>query len=506
MYFYLLSIFAAFTLFLAPAACPAQNVGGALEQLVELFESKGTLSSSEAAAIRATLSEERKHLEEERRAIEERERAVEEREKRLEEMAGRPVDAVTADEGGPAREPLETFYRNGFCFSSRTKDLYSLCIGGLLQADYRYFEYQDVDPGKDRFDLRRVRLILSGKVLRYFDYKFEYEFQGAGNRRLLDAYAGAGMSPSLNVRAGQFKEPFGLEQSSRDKNLFFAERSMGYYLTPQRDVGVMAHGSLWDGAVNYAAGIFNGDGLDDATGGDVDSPEITGRVALFPLRFIQSPLTENLLVGGSFSHASIDRNNVQCEVKTAGMTTFFNVAASAKFNIIREAGDRSRLGAELAWAAGPFLATGEYFRVRYGDIVTSSSRFDLEMKDYYVALLWMITGERPGLDGATVGPVAPGKGVFEGGWGALGLAVRYDVFEADESAYDTVINAGDSVREATAYSVALNWFLNANCRFILDYTRTEFDRPLLIQRDSMKGTSLYSDREDVITARFQIGF
>jgi len=69
-----------------------------------------------------------------------------------------------------------------------------------------------------------------------------------------------------------------------------------------------------------------------------------------------------------------------------------------------------------------------------------------------------------------------------------------------------VINAGDSVREATAYSIALNWFLNANCRFIIDYTRTEFDRPLLIQRDSMTGTALYSDREDVITARFQIGF
>jgi len=506
MFRYVLSILVFFSLFLPPATCLAQSGTGALEQLLNLFESKGTLSSSEAAAVRATLLQEKRDLEERRRNLEEKEREITEKERKLEEKIGKAKAPASIDDGKGIREPLETFYRNGFCLSSETGDRFSLCLGGLLQSDYRYFEYESDDPGKNRFDLRRVRLILSGKILRYFDYKFEYEFQGAGNRRLLDAYTGAGTSPSLRFRLGQFKEPFSLEQTSQDRNLFFAERSMGYYLTPQRDVGIMAHGSLWNDSFHYAAGLFNGDGLDDATGGDVDSPEVTGRIAVFPLKFLGTLLTENLLVGGSFSDASIDRNSVQCEVKTAGQTTFFNVASSAKFNIIRDAGRRTRLGADLAWAFGPFMASGEYFRIRYSDLTTSSSRFDLEMKDYYVAFLWMITGERPGLSGSVIGPIVPRKGLFEGGWGALGLAIRYDVFEADESAYDTVINPGDSVREARAFSIALNWFLNSNCRFILDFTRTEFDQPLLIQRDSMKGTSLYSDREDVMTARFQFGF
>ena len=101
-----------------------------------------------------------------------------------------------------------------------------------------------------------MRLLLKGNITNRFGYRFEYEFQGAGSRNLLDAYVDAHISPYASIRVGQFKEPFSLEQYTKDKNLFFAERSMGYYLTPGRDVGLMVHGSFWDDRINYGIGMF----------------------------------------------------------------------------------------------------------------------------------------------------------------------------------------------------------------------------------------------------------
>jgi phosphate-selective porin OprO/OprP len=219
------------------------------------------------------------------------------------------------------------------------------------------------------------------------------------------------------------------------------------------------------------------------------------------------PWWDGFQIGGSMSYAKIDRNNVEVEVKTTGMTTFFDVASSGKFNIIRDADNRFRYGAELAWTLGPVAVAGEYFHSFYEDIATSAEQFDFEMEDYYVSLFWMVTGEKPTLRKGIFQPIKPKRSLWEGGWGAIGVAFRYDAFEADEIVYDVLVEAGNSVREADAYTIAINWYLDETVRLVLDATRTKFDRPLLIDRgESYKKDALYSDCEDVITGRFQFSF
>ena len=177
-----------------------------------------------------------------------------------------------------------------------------------------------------------------------------------------------------------------------------------------------------------------------------------------------SSLWDGLQFGGSFSYANVDRNNVNIEAKTTGLTTFFDVASSAKFNIIREAKSQTRYGAELAWNYGPLLAWGEYINVKFSDVQTSSDQFNINVTDYYGALLWMVTGERPSIKDGKIQPIRPSRNLWQGGWGALGLAFRYDSFDAGDDAYKYLINKGDSVREATAYTIALNWYLNPYVR------------------------------------------
>ncbi|MCP4693972.1 MAG: hypothetical protein GY859_38410, partial [Desulfobacterales bacterium] len=231
-----------------------------------------------------------------------------------------------------------------------------------------------------------------------------------------------------------------------------------------------------------------------------------GRLVATPFRGAGIEYLENLQVGGSMEYASIDRNNVDIHVKTAGLTPFFDVSSSTKFNIIREADSRAGYGAELGWSLGPLALSGEYIRTRHRDVATSAREFDIDLQNYYISLFWMATGETPMFQNGVLQPVAPNRAPRRGGWGALGLAIRWDVFETDEAVYDYLIKAGNSVREARAYSFALNWILNPHVKVIFDASTTRFDIPLLIDRDPRTGEAVYSDREDVFTGRFQFMF
>ncbi len=495
--------------------------GVALEELLDVLEDKGILAAEESERIRRAYTLERKRLvAKERRmesmiaSLEEREAELDRREKRL-EMREKPVlmeKAVLRGEEKPS-EPVRPEAGSSheekepaFCLSGLGSEDSILCFNGLLQSDYRYYSYDEGDPDRNRFDIRRARLGLDLRLNGRFRFKALYEFEGAGSRRLLDACLDVRTSPLISFRIGQFKKPFGLEESTRDKDIFFAERSMAHWLGPYRDLGLMAYGSLLTDRVWYGLGIYNGDGLDDTSGGDVDAPEFSGRVAVSLFGGDRPSPAGHLQIGGSYRYARIDRNNVDFEVMTAGLTTFLDVASRAKYRVIQEADSRRAMGLELGWTKGPVALAAEYRNMEYREIATSVESFDVEMDDCYVSLLWMLTGERPVLRGGGVEPIAPKKNLWKDGWGGLGLAVRYDVFEAEESIYDNLVTKGNSVRKARAYTIALNWYLNSSCRLIFDATRTVFDEPLLVDRDSILGTSIYAEREDVYTGRFQFVF
>ncbi len=525
--------------------CAAESQ--ALEQLLDLLRQNGAISDEQAGKIKATLAKDQKALADREKELEQREKALTQREQVLtqrEQARKEKVKSQSPSQGGfahaerkpsalslseettevetakaetekavqkiPVKEngfPLEAVFDNGLYLRSREKDIFELRIGTLLQVDYRYFNYSgDVDPNKDRFDIRRARLLLTGHLYRRFFYKFQYQFAGAGSRRLLDAYVDTRVLPYISFRVGQFKEPFSLEQVTSSKNIFFAERSMGYFLTPLRDVGLMAHGLLWKDRIHYGVGIFNGDGLDDSVGGDSDSPEFTGRLVYAPFKNMGIPIWNGLQIGGSYSYAKADRNNVKVAVETSGLTPFFEINSAAKFNIIRDVNARTRYGAELAWAYGPLLLWGEYINLQFSDVKTSDARFNINLEDHYGSLLWMITGEEPALKNGKIQAIRPLRNLGQGGWGALGLAFRYDNFDAGDAAYKHLIDPKTYVREATAYTIAVNWYLNPYIRLLLNATRTNFDQPLLIYKDSLTGEAFFSDREDMVEGRFQFQF
>ena len=156
-----------------------------------------------------------------------------------------------------------------------------LVLGGYIQVN---FEDGDVSAFegrfgqtalKDRFRLRRARINLTGDFAENFDFKVEGDFgnsDGLNSNRTAfsgtDIFVNWHQFAEANVKAGQWKAPFGLEQLTPDPTLIIIERSLPTgAITPERQVGAQLWGkpfaTIWPAQkdlLTYYAGIFNGNG------------------------------------------------------------------------------------------------------------------------------------------------------------------------------------------------------------------------------------------------------
>src|SRR5438309_7992245 len=127
-----------------------------------------------------------------------------------------------------------------------------LVLGGFIQMN---FEDGDVSAFegrfgqtalKDRFRLRRARINLTGDFAEQFDFKVEGDFEnsdGLNSSRTAfeatDIFVNWHQFAEANVKAGQWKAPFGLEQTTPDTTLYTIERTLPTgAITPERQVGV----------------------------------------------------------------------------------------------------------------------------------------------------------------------------------------------------------------------------------------------------------------------------
>src|SRR6476619_1409573 len=131
-----------------------------------------------------------------------------------------------------------------------------LVLGGYVQIN---FEDGDVSAFegrfgqtalKDRFRLRRARINLTGDYAEQFDFKVEGDFENSdginANRTAFsgtDIFVNWHQFQEAQVKVGQWKAPFGLEQLIPDPSLIIIERSLPTgAITPERQVGVQVWG------------------------------------------------------------------------------------------------------------------------------------------------------------------------------------------------------------------------------------------------------------------------
>jgi phosphate-selective porin OprO/OprP len=390
---------------------------------------------------------------------------------------------------------------NGFGFSSADSNFVAT-LHGLIQADTRAFINDGGGTlGKNTFLIRRARPIFTGTVFHDFDFNFTPDFGGT-TVQIFDAYLNYRYSPELQLEAGKFKSPVGLEALQSDPWTSFNERSIATDLAPNRDVGFELHGDLFGGTISYAAGIF--DGTPDYNGTTVnqdsdDDKAFAGRLFFQPWKTSKVAALQGLGFGAGGSY-EVDRNtaaDLTPGYRTDGQQNFYTYAAGVIAN-----GDHWRISPQGYYYYGPFSLLGEYIisDQHVSRPAPAAASADLQNTAWEISGGWLLTGESASYNGVTPRhPFSPKNGQ----WGAWQVVARYADLDIDNAAFAgaTPLAAAGSASEAKAWSVGLNWYLNRDIRINASFSRTTFERG-----GTAAPTAMTAQPENVIFTRIQLAF
>jgi phosphate-selective porin len=252
-----------------------------------------------------------------------------------------------------------------------------LVLGGFIQAN---FEDGDVSAFEgrfgetainDRFRLRRARLNLTGDYAEQFDFKLEGDFGQSdgtsGNRTAFsatDVWVNYHEFPAAQVKIGQYKAPFGLEQLTPDTSLLTIERTLPTgAITPDRQIGAELWGkpftSIWPeqkDLLTYYAGIFNGNGR-NITVNDNNNFMFVGRLELQPLKDVFGK-GSFLKFGGDVLN-SRDEQGVNISQSS---NLLVNSDGSLSPFVLPSADERTAWSVDAWLRMGPFDLIGEYLQ------------------------------------------------------------------------------------------------------------------------------------------------
>ena len=343
------------------------------------------------------------------------------------------------------------------------------------------------------FQLTRGRFGFKGHVTKYFDYEVEREMRKTFNdvnewHPWKDNYVDFNALSWLHVKVGKFKVPFGLEELGAEDRLDYAHKSqVTDTLSPARERGVMLHSRFLRRArLEYEVGVFRYDGENSdihgqPTAGRTYAARLTGQ----PLRLFSGlPRSiRHLYVGGAATRGRMfeGRNGIKGET-VSGFTYFEHMYVR---------GYRTRVGAELAWAEGPFSVKGEYIHVSEERINQGIHGEDLPGKltrGWYVTAGWTALGEMKARGTAPKTPFLRGHSI-----GAVELSARYDVlsFYSDPGPglpsrsprAPTILPNGERT-----WTFGPTWYLN---RFLKIQLNAEREKLTDIERKAVLGITTF---------------
>ena len=249
-----------------------------------------------------------------------------------------------------------------------------LLVGGFVQAQAESGDRVDTRfaDENDRVFLRRARFTLQGSFAERFDFKAEVDAAGglgsaSGVRAQgTDVYVQWSRYPFAQIRAGQFKTPYGYEQLHSDTKTLTVERTLvSDRVALGRGIGVQLSGDV--GKVSYSVGAFNGNGT-NLTFNDDEGFLTIARVSATPWK------------RGENDRWSIGVNGFTGEDRAAPVAPELGFASNTF------AGTRDAWGVDTQLTAGKLELWGEVLRASY-DPATGLSR---EINGWYAGGGWML--------------------------------------------------------------------------------------------------------------------
>ena len=223
-----------------------------------------------------------------------------------------------------------------------------------------------VTPIHERIFLRRARVNVSGDFLENFDFKVEGDFQNgdgiSGNRTgfsISDTFLNWNRFPEANIKLGQYKAPFGVEQTTPDTAILTIERSQPTgALTPERQIGLQLWGrplvNLWSeqkDLLEYALGVFDGNNRNITINDDAHFMYV-GRVASTPFagKLFDQDVKWKIGADGFYS-----RYGPGTRISQTGNLKFNADGALSAFTVPAAAGSAAK---STGWAVNQSLTVG----------------------------------------------------------------------------------------------------------------------------------------------------
>jgi len=361
---------------------------------------------------------------------------------------------------------------------------FEMGIGGRIHLDTYIQEKDDgaafgsglqTDNGSGVF-FRRARLSFTGKA-----YGWEYEFvpEFSQNSGGIQSTGGATGNPAASTPAsngvtfqelnistkigpgklilGQFKPFRSMEELTSSNEITMMERpftsASGLYNGGQFYIGagyVMTGGNWY-----VATDVYNTRNDNSAVNSGVG---FGARAVFVPV--MSETSTIHLGLSGSKDDPE-NGVNLNTSVRYAGRR------GANTGGLTATTGSEAAMfyGAELAGTFGPFYAQAEYGQGTFDQATAGAD--ELEAKAYHVTLSYFITGETK--------PYNMSKAVFKspkpnGAYGAWELTARYENIEDSDEATAT------NIEEVTNTTLGVNWYVNPNVRFMLNYAMGEAER------------------------------
>ncbi|WP_367155093.1 OprO/OprP family phosphate-selective porin [Methylomonas sp. HYX-M1] len=388
-----------------------------------------------------------------------------------EDLALKNNELKALDEHVKATEEVKVkMGQKGVEFESKDKD-FKFRMGGRIHADASYTSGDDnlAEDGdrieaNDGTEVRRARIEMLGTFYKDWDFKSQWDFADnkVSTKDLFIQYTGL---KDMEITAGQQKQAFSRELQESSNDMMFMERSL--------------MNALNEPTVDRAIGLNVGSFQNDWTGqvgiyGETVDPNAQNDKAdegwAINTRWTYAPINEktkliHLGIAGNYRDPNAadavqgPTSSLRLRSETSHMSNLHLIDTGSISNI-----DAIKMvGLEANGLYGPFTLGGEYTQMW---LERKNGNDDAEFNGWYTEASYTLTGESRKYKKGKFYKVEP-KSNFSlknGTWGAWELAARYS--EADLNS--GVVKGG----QMSLLTVALNWYMNNNIRFMANYNKT----------------------------------
>jgi len=424
-------------------------------------------------------------------------------------VGGKPPKARTT--------PLHGYYdldyasRYGYVFRTENEE-YELRFNGELQVDSRIYTRQNQTPVVSDINIPRARMYFSGRLTKPIEWQLSFQ-RSNNNFDLLNAYFNFRYDERLQLRIGRYRAPYTYEWAKLSNWEFLQpERSpFAANFGPNRQVGVMGWGNVFENRLEYAVGIFDGDR--NSYQGFSNHKDVMAFIDYRPFFQTESAL-KFFSVGGSVDEGRENNPLVPAMLRGSQNASSNTLATGSGDSLIAvpflqfNNNVREKGGRELWELHGTYFYKGlsvlGAWDSGFNDFsltTPGAQPVHLPVSGYHVQLGYILTGETLEKR-ALVEPLRPfdlRHGKF--GPGAIELQFRYSNLQvgnqvftgglADPNLWSNRLNMTD---------LGFNWYLNRNVKFYFDWEHQMFGSPVYYRPGGLQATS------DLFWLRLQLYF